>query len=193
MSLHWPQLFECLKTASARAYTHQLRMLRRFGVIRASVLCARSEQHCLVPGVREVLQIPDRYILCGAITSGAPAFAMQIILYGISNCDTVKKARAWLDEYGIAYAFHDYKTIGIERERLQRWCAELGWENLLNRAGTTFRKLPGSDKTALNECKAIGLMLVQPSMIKRPVLDLGKTRVIGFKPEVYRQAMEKAR
>lgn len=118
---------------------------------------------------------------------------MKITLYGIRNCDTVKKARAWLDERDIAYSFHDYKTVGIERECLAQWSAELGWENLLNRAGTTFRKLPESGKTALNESKAIGLMLAQPSMIKRPVLDLGKTRLIGFQPEVYRRAMEKAR
>lgn len=118
---------------------------------------------------------------------------MKIILYGIRNCDTVKKARAWLDERGVAYVFHDYKTAGIERERLAQWSAELGWEKLLNRAGTTFRKLPESDKTGLNESKAIGLMLAQPSMIKRPLLDMGKTQLIGFQPEAYRQATEKAR
>ena len=113
---------------------------------------------------------------------------MVITLYGIRNCDTVKKARAWLDGREIAYAFHDYKTAGIEAERLQSWCKELGWETLLNRTGTTFRKLSEADKQGLDEHKAIALMLAQPSMIKRPVLDLGTQRLVGFKPELYAQA-----
>lgn len=113
---------------------------------------------------------------------------MVITLYGIRNCDTVKKARAWLDGREIAYAFHDYKTAGIEAERLQRWCKELGWETLLNRTGTTFRKLSEADKQGLNERKAIAMMLAQPSMIKRPVLDLGTQRLVGFKPALYAQA-----
>lgn len=113
---------------------------------------------------------------------------MVITLYGIRNCDTVKKARAWLDGREIAYAFHDYKTAGIEAERLQRWCKELGWETLLNRTGTTFRKLSEADKQGLNERKATAMMLAQPSMIKRPVLDLGTQRLVGFKPELYAQA-----
>ena len=116
---------------------------------------------------------------------------MQITLYGIRNCDTVKKARAWLDGHGIAYEFHDYKTVGIERERLERWCAELGWESVLNRAGTTFRKLSDADKAGLNEHKAVALMLAQPSMIKRPLLDLGKSRLAGFKLEAYQAAFGK--
>ena len=110
---------------------------------------------------------------------------MTTTLYGIKNCDTVKKARAWLDAHKIAYTFHDYKTAGIDATRLQKWCTELGWEALLNRAGTTFRKLPDADKQNLTEAKAIKLMLAQPSMIKRPVLDLGTHRVLGFKPEIY--------
>ena len=118
---------------------------------------------------------------------------MQITLYGIRNCDTVKKARAWLDGHGIAYEFHDYKTAGIERERLEQWCAELGWESVLNRAGTTFRKLSDADKAGLNEGKAVALMLGQPSMIKRPLLDLGKIRLTGFKPEAYQAAFGKLR
>jgi arsenate reductase (glutaredoxin) len=113
---------------------------------------------------------------------------LVITLYGIRNCDTVKKARAWLDGREIAYAFHDYKTAGIEAERLQRWCKELGWETLLNRTGTTFRKLSEADKQGLNERKATAMMLAQPSMIKRPVLDLGTQRLVGFKPELYAQA-----
>ena len=110
---------------------------------------------------------------------------MTITIYGIKNCDTMKKARAWLDEHGVTYDFHDYKTAGIAKERLKGWSDELGWEILLNRAGTTFRKLPDSDKQGLNEKKALALMLAQPSMIKRPVLDLGGKRVVGFKPEIY--------
>jgi arsenate reductase len=110
---------------------------------------------------------------------------MGLVLYGIRNCDTMKKARAWLDERGIAYRFHDYKAEGIDRERLALWCGKLGWETLLNRAGTTFRKLPDGDKAGLDEAKAIELMLAQPSMIKRPVLDLGGRFVAGFKPEFY--------
>ena len=103
-----------------------------------------------------------------------------MILYGIKNCDTVKKARAWLDARGVKYDFHDYKTAGIEEAQLRRWARELGWEKLLNRAGTTFRKLPDSDKQGLGEDKAIALMLAQPSMIRRPVLDLGDRRLVGF-------------
>lgn len=118
---------------------------------------------------------------------------MQITLYGIRNCDTVKKARAWLDAQGISYGFHDYKAAGIEAARLEQWCAELGWESVLNRAGTTFRKLSDAEKAGLNERKAIALMLAQPSMIKRPMLDLGRRRVIGFKAEVYQTAFGKTR
>ena len=103
-----------------------------------------------------------------------------ITLFGIGNCDTVKRARAWLDARGIEYAFHDYKRAGIDEARLRAWSAELGWDRLLNRAGTTFRKLPDADKRALTEDRAIALMLAQPSMIKRPVLDLGDRRLVGF-------------
>lgn len=114
---------------------------------------------------------------------------MTITLYGIRNCDTVKKARAWLDGRKIEYIFHDYKIAGIEADRLQRWCRELGWETLLNRAGTTFRKLPETGRQDLDAGKAIALMLAQPSMIKRPVLDLGTKRLVGFKPELYERAL----
>jgi len=116
---------------------------------------------------------------------------LAITLYGIRTCETVKKARAWLDERQIGYVFHDYKTAGIDRERLQGWCSELGWENLLNRAGTTFRKLPDAEKRGLDESSAVELMLRQPSMIKRPVIDLGEQRLVGFKPETYARALEK--
>jgi arsenate reductase (glutaredoxin) len=111
---------------------------------------------------------------------------MPITIYGIKNCDTMKKARAWLDKHGVDYAFHDYKTAGIERERLERWMKKAGWETLLNRAGTTFKKLPDKHKEGVTEQKAIALMLSQPSMIKRPVLELGGGKLlVGFKPEIY--------
>jgi arsenate reductase len=111
---------------------------------------------------------------------------MAVTIYGIKNCDTMKKARAYLDKQGVDYAFHDYKTAGVERERLERWAKKVGWEVLLNRAGTTFKKLPDKEKEGVTEKKAIALMLAQPSMIKRPVLDLGGGKLlIGFKPELY--------
>jgi arsenate reductase (glutaredoxin) len=110
-------------------------------------------------------------------------------MYGIKNCDTVKKARSWLETRGVEYRFHDYKLDGIDRLRLETWCSELGWETLLNRAGTTFRKLPDTDKQDINARKAVALMLAQPSLIKRPVLDLGRRRLVGFKPEVYETAL----
>ncbi len=103
-----------------------------------------------------------------------------MILYGIRNCDTVKKARAWLEARGATYEFHDYKLAGIDEARLRGWAAELGWEKLLNRAGTTFRKLPDADREGLGEDKAIALMLAWPSMIRRPVLELGDRRLVGF-------------
>ncbi|HXC54507.1 MAG TPA: ArsC family reductase [Rhizomicrobium sp.] len=110
-----------------------------------------------------------------------------IALYGIKNCDTMKKARSWLAAHGIAYTFHDYKAEGIDRARLAAWAGEFGWEVLLNRAGTTFRKLPDAEKEGLTEKKAIALMLAQPSLIKRPVLELNGKHVVGFKPERYHE------
>src|SRR6202158_3226306 len=97
---------------------------------------------------------------------------MNLTIYGIKNCDTMKKARAWLDSHGVAYGFHDYKIEGVANDKLKRWSDELGWETLLNRAGTTFRKLPDSDKEGLNERKALALMAEQPSIVKRPGLEL---------------------
>ena len=111
--------------------------------------------------------------------------ALSITIYGIKNCDTMKKARAWLDAKGVAYDFHDYKTAGIAKDKLKQWSDEVGWETLLNRAGTTFKKLPDTDKEGLNERKALALMAAQPSMIKRPVLDLGGKLLVGFKEDVY--------
>ena len=113
---------------------------------------------------------------------------MTITIYGIKACDTMKKARTWLDEHGVAYDFHDYKALGIDRARLERWVGEVGWETVLNRSGTTFRKLPDADKNGLDAEKALGLMIAQPSMIKRPVLDLGDRLLVGFKPDLYQAA-----
>lgn len=110
---------------------------------------------------------------------------MSVTIYGIKNCDTMKKARAWLDEHRVAYGFHDYKATGIDRGRLAGWAKQVGWERLLNRSGTTFRKLPDAAKTDLDEGKAMALMLDQPSMIKRPVLDIDGKLLVGFDPEVY--------
>ena len=111
---------------------------------------------------------------------------MSVTIYGIKNCDTMKKARAWLDNAGQAYAFHDYKTAGIDRAQLEGWARKVGWETLLNRSGTTFRKLPDADKAGLTAEKAIALMLAQPSMIKRPVLELSNDKLlVGFKPAKY--------
>ena len=112
---------------------------------------------------------------------------MTITLYGIPNCDTVKKARTWLDQHDVAFAFHDYKKAGIDRATLEGWVRQLGWEVLLNRAGTTFRKLPDADRQGIDEPKAIALMLANPSMIKRPVLAQDGRLTVGFKPETYAQ------
>jgi len=114
---------------------------------------------------------------------------LAITLYGIKSCDTMKKARAWLEGHEVSYVFHDYKSAGIDAARLERWSKEVGWQTLLNRAGTTFRKLPEDARADLDERKAIQLMLAQPSMIKRPVLDLGTRLIVGFKPETYESAI----
>jgi arsenate reductase len=111
---------------------------------------------------------------------------LPITIYGIKNCDTMKKARAWLDKRGVAYAFHDYKTKGIERAKLEGWAKKAGWETLLNRASLTFKKLPDKDRANVTEKRALELMLKQPSMIKRPVLELGGGKLlVGFKPDEY--------
>ena len=115
---------------------------------------------------------------------------MTVTIYGIKNCDTMKKARAWLDGHKVDYAFHDYKVSGIDKGKLDGWVKKAGWEALLNKAGTTFRKLPDADKEGLTEAKAIRLMLAQPSIIKRPVLELGQGKLlVGFKPEQYEAAV----
>jgi arsenate reductase len=140
---------------------------------------------------------PAAYALLGAAASRAgavsrydeegegAAMARAITIYGIKNCDTMKKARSWLDQHKVGYDFHDYKAAGIEKPVLEGWAKKVGWEVLLNKAGTTFKKLPDAKKAGLDEKKAIALMLDQPSMIKRPVLDIGGKLTVGFKPEVY--------
>lgn len=111
--------------------------------------------------------------------------AMTITVYGIKNCDTVKKACAWLDAAGVAYQFHDYKALGADAGKLAAWVAVLGWETVLNRGGTTFRGLPDADKAGIDDKKAVALMLAQPSMIKRPILERDGVLLAGFKPEIY--------
>jgi len=108
------------------------------------------------------------------------------IIYGIKNCDTIKKARTWLETHKVAHGFHDYKIAGIDKATLEGWAKKVGWEVLLNRAGTTFKTLPEADKEGLTEKKAIALMLAQPSMIKRPVLEAKGKLTVGFKPENYK-------
>src|SRR5262252_5318178 len=111
--------------------------------------------------------------------------AKAVTIYGIKNCDTMKKARAWLDKHGVAYDFHDYKSAGIKRDMLEGWAGKVGWDALINRAGRTFRALPERDRVGLTEKQAIALMAAQPSMIKRPVLEVSGKLFVGFKPEQY--------
>ena len=118
------------------------------------------------------------------------AGAADVTIHGIKNCDTMKKARAWLETRGIAYRFHDYRSDGIDAALLRGWVRELGWAALLNRSGTSFRKLPDREREGLTEAKAIALMLAQPGMIKRPVLDIGGRKLVGFKPENYEAAFD---
>jgi arsenate reductase len=114
---------------------------------------------------------------------------MNVTMYGIKNCDTMKKARRWLEERGVDYVFHDYKAAGVDRRRLEAWCTELGWETLLNRAGTTFRKLPDDVKKDLDAKRAVALMLVNPSAIKRPVLEADSRLLVGFDAGLYTKAL----
>lgn len=113
----------------------------------------------------------------------------MITLYGIPNCDTVKKARAWLTAQGVAHRFNDHRADGLDPVQLRAWVGELGWETVLNRAGTTFRSVPEADRAGLDADRAVALMLAQPGMIKRPILDLGDRRLIGFGPDVWAAAL----
>lgn len=114
---------------------------------------------------------------------------LTITMYGITNCDTIKKARVWLESHDVAYRFHDYRVEGLEADRLDGWSGKVGWETLLNKASTTFRELSDKDKLSLDEKMAKALMLAKPTMIKRPVLDLGGRILVGFKPDVYQQVV----
>ena len=115
---------------------------------------------------------------------------MTITMYGITTCDTIRKARVWLESQGVAYRFHDYRAEGIEAEKLNGWVGKVGWEKLLNKGSTTFRELPEADKATLDEKKAKKLMLAKPTMIKRPVLEVGDRILVGFKPDVYEEAVK---
>ncbi len=119
----------------------------------------------------------------------ANSMTQSVTIYGIKACDTMKKAFAWLDAHGIAYSFHDYKKRGIDAATLGKWAERVGWEVLLNRSGTTFRKLPDASKAELDQAKALALMQAQPSMVKRPVLDIGGALIVGFRPEDYALAL----
>ncbi|RUW57535.1 ArsC family reductase [Mesorhizobium sp. M7A.F.Ca.US.008.03.1.1] len=114
---------------------------------------------------------------------------MTTTMYGITNCDTIKKARVWLEGHDVPYRFHDYRAEGLDAKRLDGWVGKVGWETLLNKASTTFRELPDQDKQSLDEKKAKALMLAKPTMIKRPVLELGDRILVGFKPDVYQQTV----
>jgi Spx/MgsR family transcriptional regulator len=114
---------------------------------------------------------------------------MSVTAYGIPNCDTVKKARTWLDQHGVAYTFHDYKKQGADAERITRWVEEAGWETVLNRRGTTFRALPESDKADLDAAKAVAIMAAHPSCIKRPVVEHPGGLLVGFDAKAWEQAL----
>ncbi len=110
-------------------------------------------------------------------------------LYGIPNCDTLKKARIWLEEQALDFQFHDYKKVGVDASTLQAWVKQVGWEVLVNRRGTTWRKLAETDRETLNQASAIGLMQANPSLIKRPVLDTGSQLLVGFDPIEWQQKL----
>jgi Spx/MgsR family transcriptional regulator len=114
----------------------------------------------------------------------------MVTIYGIKNCDTMKKARSWLESKKIAYHFHDYKAAGIDKATVEAWAKKVGWQVLINRAGTSFRKLSDAEKEGITEKKALALMLAQPSLIKRPMLDAKGKLTVGFKPEEYKALFE---
>jgi arsenate reductase len=145
---------------------------------------------------REVVRAPRSFKMARGVLVGRRAgpilraiffggASMAVTIHGIRNCDTMKKARAWLEAHGVTHRFHDYKTEGLDRTTLEGWAAMLGWEALLNRAGTTFRKLPESERANLDEAKALGLMLAHPSLVKRPVLEMDGRPSVGFSPAAY--------
>jgi Spx/MgsR family transcriptional regulator len=114
----------------------------------------------------------------------------MIVMYGIKNCDTVRKARRWLEAHDIDYRFHDYRADGLSEDMLTAWIGELGWEQLLNRRGTTWRKLAETERNAIDRDRALHLMLTQPAIIRRPVLDTGGTRRVGFSEDAYSSLLQ---
>lgn len=114
----------------------------------------------------------------------------MVVLYGIANCDIVRKTRAWLEERGIAYTFHDWRIQGVNPVLLRDWVSEFGWETLLNRKSLTWRQLPDETRTAMNEAIALAVMEEQPTIIKRPWLETDSRRVVGFAPDTYRQLFQ---
>jgi len=142
-----------------------------------------------VTSPREAVGKPDHNRVSFSRFQTGKTGGRVIILYGIPNCDTIRKARRWLAEAGIEYHFHDYRRDGLERATLQQWAGELGWENLLNRRGTTWRQLDEQQRASIDAEQAITLMLAQPALIKRPLLDTGKTRLLGFSSEQYRNEL----
>jgi arsenate reductase len=118
---------------------------------------------------------------------------LPVTIYGIKTCDTVRKARAWLDAHGVAHCFVDYRAESLDPKLFDRWCRELGWETLLNRSSTSFRQLPDAEKTGIGPAEARSLMLRDPTLIKRPVLDVDGSLMVGFKPGFYERALAAAR
>ena len=118
---------------------------------------------------------------------------MTITVYGIRNCDTVKRARAWLEAAGIDYRFHDYKTDGLGRATLLAWVRGVGWQALVNRSGTTFRKFPEAERATLDEARAIEWMLAQPSLVRRPVIESGGALLVGFDADEYARRLPRGR
>ena len=114
---------------------------------------------------------------------------MTLTVYGIPNCDTVKKARTWLEGRGLEFSFHDYRKDGVDTGRLAAWCDVLGWETVLNRSGTTFRKLSEAERTGLNLASAVALMVAQPAMIKRPLVEFDGGLLVGFKPDLWAETL----
>ncbi len=139
-------------------------------------------------GVKQIKPLAAAQV-ASHVSGGSRGMTAPVTIYGIKNCQTMRKARAWLDGHGIACHFHDYKTAGITHERLEAWVGKVGWEALLNRAGTTFRKLAEADKDGMTKQRAIRLMLAQPSVIRRPVLVLDDKVIVGFRPDMYEQAL----
>ncbi len=152
----------------ARAFQQRARRL-----VRQTNLRRGTAQPARDPAQQRTQRAHAVFLIYGGLRIAERGAPWRVTIYGIKNCDTMKKARAWLDGHGVAYEFHDYKTQGIARPKLEAWAKQVGWEVLLNRAGTTFRALPDADKQGLTEKKAIALMAAQPSMIKRPVLETG--------------------